>query len=349
MTVNPAALKLMRDLNKKYGDNFSLLASEVTEVPGRLKTGSVTFDYILGGGLRVNTWHEFIGEPSHGKTFAAMKVVAKNQEIDPDFTTIWIAAEDFDIEWAEQCGVQMDRVLLIETVIMEQAYDAVYKAMEDRAADLIVIDSYPALVPQQENDKSSGEMSPGRGALLTNQFYRRVGKVMKRPLKEHERPCTAIMINQWREMIGVMHGDPRTTPGGKGKNFAYVTRTEIKRDEWIDVGSGTNKKRVGQSIRMRTIKNKTAPQQRVAYFDMYFEEGGALPPGSIDFGKELVALCMAEGIIERRGAWYFHDGVQLGQGADAVIELVRNDSDLFEKLENLALSNAPSPEPLEST
>lgn len=345
--INPEALKVMQKLNKKYGKSFSMTASDVTEMPIMYKTGSTTFNYILGGGLRSNCWHEFIGDESQGKTFLALKTVAKCQELDPDFTTVWVAAEDFDIEWATQCGVDMDRVILIETVIMEEAYDALFDMAESHAVDMMVVDSYAALVPAQEDGKLSGEMSPGRGALLTNQFFRKIGKVMKRSLIEHERPIVGIMINQWREKIGVMHGDPRTTPGGKGKNFAYVTRTEIKRDEWIEIGSGTNKARVGQSIRMRTIKNKSAPVQKVAYFDMYFDNGGECSKGSIDFGKEIVALCMVEGHIERRGAWYYY-GDQQWQGSDAVVQAVREDVDLREELEQLALNSAPVPEASEN-
>lgn len=344
--INPAAIKVMEKLNKKYGDSFTMVASSVTELPTRVKTGSVTFNYILGGGLRSNCWHEFIGEPSHGKSFLAMKTIAVNQELDPEFTAVWVAAEDFDIEWAIECGVDMDRVILIETVIMEDAYNALYEYAEAHAVDMMVVDSYAALVPAQEEGKASGEMSPGRGALLTNQFFRKIGKVMKRSLIEHERPIVGIMINQWRYKIGVMHGDPRTTPGGVGKDFAYVTRTEIKRDEWIEIGPASSKKRIGQSVRLRTLKNKSAPQQQVAYFDMYFDQGGNCPKGSIDFGKELVALCIVEGHIERRGAWYYYGGQQW-QGVDAVIQAVREDIDLREELEQLALSNAPVPEPTE--
>ena len=260
---------------------------------------------------------------------------------------MWVAAEDFDIEWATQCGVDMDRVILIETVIMEEAYDALFDMAESHAVDMMVVDSYAALVPAQEDGKLSGEMSPGRGALLTNQFFRKIGKVMKRSLIEHERPIVGIMINQWREKIGVMHGDPRTTPGGKGKNFAYVTRTEIKRDEWIEIGPASKKARVGQSIRMRTLKNKSAPVQKVAYFDMYFDHGGNCPKGGIDFGKEIVALCIVEGHIKQSSSWYSFNGQQW-QGVDAVVQAVREDMDLREELERLALSNAIVPEALEN-
>jgi recombination protein RecA len=181
-------------------------------------------------------------------------------------------------------------------------------------------------------DKEMAEATVGRGALLTNKFFRKVGTAMRRSLVEQERPILGIVINQYRMKIGVMHGDPRTTPGGEGKNYAFFTRCEVKRDEWIEIGSGNNKTRVGQRIKVRTIKNKTAPPQRVAFFDMYFEEGGECGPGEIDFAKEVVALAVAKEVLQRRGGWYYF-GERKWQGLDAVIESIREEVDLKEEMQ----------------
>jgi recombination protein RecA len=214
---------------------------------------------------------------------------------------------------------------------MEEAFDAVIAFAESKAVDAIVVDSLPALVPTPEADRTMEEMTIGRGALLINKFFRKVGAAMKRSLVEEERPVLGIIINQWRYKIGVMHGDPRTTPGGVGKDYAFFVRCEVKRDEWIEIGSGQNKKRVGQSVRIRTLKNKSAPPQRVAYVDYYFDDGGDIPVGSYDTAKEIVSMCNVFDILDRKGAWYYY-GDRKWQGLEAVLESVREEIDLAEEL-----------------
>jgi recombination protein RecA len=142
--------------------------------------------------------------------------------------------------------------------------------------------------------------------------------------------------------IGVMHGDPRTTPGGEGKNYAFFTRCEIRRDEWIETGSGNNKVRLGQRIKVRTLKNKTAPPQRVAYFDFYFAEGGDCLPGEYDFAKEVASLAVVKGIIERKGGWYYY-GERKWQGIEPVIASIREEIELKEELEKKVLTTSDMP------
>jgi len=344
--INPDAKSVIAALNKKMGGNVAVVASSITQHGGRVPTGSVTFDYILGGGWPANQWHELVGEPSHGKSFLALKTIAENQHRDPEWTAVWVAAEPWVPSWAEKCGVDPERVIVIETTVMEEAYDSCIAFAESKAIDCIVIDSLPALTPSPEVAKSMDEMTVGRGALLTNKFFRKVGAAMQRSLTESERPIIGIMINQWRFKIGVMHGDPRTTPGGVGKDFAYFTRTEVKRDDWIDIGPSGNKKRIGQRIRMRTLKNKSAPPHRVAYVDMYFDDGGECAPGEYDFAKEIASLCVVKEIITRKGAWYYFKDDKWN-GMDAVVNAIREMVDLREELEHLALTTVDAPRPLE--
>lgn len=342
--INPEAKSVIAALNKKMGGNVAVIASSITQHGGRVPTGSVTFDYILGGGWPANQWHELVGEPSHGKSFLALKTIAENQFRDPEWTAVWVAAEPWVPTWAEKCGVDPARVIVIETTVMEEAYDACIAFAESKAIDCIVIDSLPALTPSPEVAKSMDEMTIGRGALLTNKFFRKVGAAMQRSLTESERPIIGIMINQWRFKIGVMHGDPRTTPGGVGKDFAYFTRTEVKRDDWVEIGPSGNKKRIGQRIRMRTLKNKSAPPHRVAYVDMYFDEGGECAPGDYDFAKEIASLCIVKEIITRKGAWYYFKDDKWN-GMDAVVQGIREMVDLREELEHLALTTVDVPRP----
>ena len=341
--MNDEAKKIIALLNKKFGDNVVVLASDIrSDLIPRISSGSTTLDYVLGGGFPGNQWNELIGEPSHGKTALALKTIAANQSLNPEHTTVWVAAEQWVPEYAAMCGVDTTRVIVIETSIMEEAYQAVIQFAESKSVDAIVIDSLPALSPAPEMEKDMSEATVGRGALLTNKFFRVVGTAMKRSLIEDERPVLGLIINQYRMKIGVKHGDPRTTPGGEGKNYAFFTRCEVKRDEWIEIGSGNNKVRVGQRIKVRTLKNKTAPPQRIAYFDFYFAEGGDCAPGEFDFAKEVASLAVVKGIIERKGGWYYY-GERKWQGIEPVIASIREEVDLKEVIQKLVLESSDIP------
>jgi recombination protein RecA len=342
MTINAEAKKIMLALNKKFGENVIVIGEDIRAgLISKITTGSTTFDYILGGGFPANQWNELIGEASHGKTAIALKCIAANQEVNPEHTTVWVAAEQWVPEYAEMCGVDTSRVIVIETNIMEEAYQAVIEFAKSKAVDAIVIDSLPALVPQPEMDKNMDEMTVGRGALLTNKFFRVVGDAMKRSLIEDERPVLGLIINQYRMKIGVMHGDPRTTPGGEGKNYAFFTRSEVRRDEWIEAGSGVNKQRVGQRIKIRTIKNKVAPPQRVAYIDYYFADHSIYSAGDYDFAKEIAAMVIVKEIVDRKGGWIYY-GDRKWNGQEAFVASIREEVDFMEELRDKVLSTPDS-------
>jgi len=340
--INPDALKVLAQLNKKFGENTVVIGANIrADLISRVTTGSTTFDYVLGGGFPANQWNELIGEASHGKTAIALKTIAANQALDPEYITVWVAAEQWVPEYAEMCGVDASRVIVIETNIMEEAYDAVLAFAESKSVDAIVIDSLPALVPGPENEKNMDEMTVGRGALITNKFFRKAGAAMKRSLVEDERPILGIVINQYRMKIGVMHGDPRTTPGGEGKNYAFFTRAEVRRDEWIEAGTGTNKVRVGQRIKIRVIKNKTAPPQQIAYIDYYFSDHSIYLAGEYDTAKEVVAMSIVKEIVDRRGGWIYY-GERKWNGQEAFVNSLREDVDLYEELRDKVLKTPTS-------
>ena len=330
--MTPELALVIKDINKKHGDETVFMAGDIQGPLPRFESGSLGLDMILGGGWPGNTWNELIGESSHGKTAVALKTIAANQAANPEFTAVWVAAEEFVPEYAAMCGVDLDRVVLVETNIMEHAFDAVLKFAESKAVDAVVIDSLPALVPLPEDEKDMDQMTVGKGALLTNKFFRKTTSTMKRSLLEEDRAILGIVINQFRMKIGVMHGDPRTTPGGVGKDYSYFSRVEVKRDGWIEIGKGDNKQRVGQSIRLRTVKNKTAPPQQTSYVDFYFADAApTFRAGEYDFGRELVNLAHHYDILERAGSWFSFAG-QRWQGADAVVLAVREDLDLREEM-----------------
>lgn len=331
-------LKVLNAINKKMGADTVVLGSDIIDVADRFTTGSVAVDVSLGGGWPANQWHEVIGEASNGKTALALKTIAANQKRDPNFTTVWVAAEEWVPGYAELCGVDTSRVYVVSTNIMEMAYEAVIEFTESKAVDCIVIDSLPALVPSSEDEKQMEESTVGRTALLTNKFFRKVGKASKRSLTEAERPFIGIVINQWRSKIGVMYGDPRTTPGGLGKDYAFFTRMEVRRDEWIEAGTGQDKRRIGQSIKVRIIKNKSAPPSQTATVDFYFASGGDIPAGEFDFAKEIVAMGIINKVIVRAGAYYRYAGRQW-QGSDAMLNSIREEVDLKETLERDVLDS----------
>jgi len=341
-TINPELLKVINKINKKFGEDTIIRGEDIIDVHGRMTTGSLSFDVALGGGWPVNQWHELIGEESNGKTAVALKTVAANQERDPEFTTVWVAAEEWVPSYAEMCGVDLSRVFVISTNVMEQAYEAVIEIVESKSVDCVVIDSLPALIPSAEDEKEMDEATVGRGALLTNKFFRKIGKASKRSLTEAERPFIGLMINQWRDRVGVMYGDPRTTPGGKGKNYAYFTRVEVKRDDWIEAGTGKEAYRVGQTIKVKTLKNKSAPPSQTAFMDFYFGSGGIVDRGQYDFAKEIVAMGIINKVITRAGAYYRYtiNGEQRQwQGADALLASIREELDLKEALERDVLDS----------
>jgi recombination protein RecA len=289
---------------------------------------------MTGGGWPVNQWSEIIGEESSGKTALAYKTIAANQEINPDWIAMWVAAEEFVPEYAKAIGVDLSRLWVVETNVMEQAYDLVNRALENRAVDCIVIDSLPALVPGDEAEKAMEEFTMGLGARLTGKFFRKSSKSQKRSMIVEDRACTGLMINQWRDKIGVLYGDPRTTPGGKAKNYHYFIRMEVKRDEWIKEKDEI----VGQTMRARTLKNKTYRPQQVALVDFYFAECNGFKMGQFDTIKDIVNICISIDVITRAGAYYSY-GDQKWQGKDALVLAVREDLDMQKELREKAVNH----------
>jgi recombination protein RecA len=323
----------MASVNKKYGDEVIVKGSRVQAELSRITTGTLAYDLMTGGGWPVNQWSEIIGEESSGKTALAYKTIAANQEINPDWIAMWVAAEEFVPEYAKAIGVDLSRLWVVETNVMEQAYDLVNRALENRAVDCIVIDSLPALVPGDEAEKAMEEFTMGLGARLTGKFFRKSSKSQKRSMIVEDRACTGLMINQWRDKIGVLYGDPRTTPGGKAKNYHYFIRMEVKRDEWIKEKDEI----VGQTMRARTLKNKTYRPQQIALVDFYFADCNGFKMGQFDTVKDIVNICISIDVITRAGAYYSY-GDQKWQGKDALVMAVREDLDMQKELREKAVN-----------
>ena len=327
MTDHETLEEIVKSVNKKFGEDVIVQGSRIAEALPRITTGILAFDLMLGGGWPVNQWSEIVGDESSGKTAVAYKTIAANQAINPEWVALWVAAEEYVPEYAEAIGVDLDRMWVVESNIMEHSYDLIIRAMDNRAVDCVVLDSLPALVPGDEYERQMSEFTVGLGARLTGKFFRKAAKAQRRSLTQEERGCTGLIINQWREKIGVMWGDNRTTPGGKAKNFHYFTRVEVKKDEWLKDG----KQAVGQTIKGRTIKNKTYRPQQQAVVDFYFADVNGFPSGSFDTVKDVVNIAIACDLVTRAGAFYSY-GDQKWQGKDKLLAGVREDLDLQKDL-----------------
>ncbi len=332
---------LIEKVNKRHGYEILSYADRLRTFQ-RATTGSLSFDLAFGGGWPLNTWNEIIGLESHGKTVMALKTIAANQALNPDYQTLWVASEDFNGEWARTLGVDTSRVVIAGTNVMEDAYTIMIEGLDSKEFDALVLDSYPALTPTSEAESAMDEWTMGLGARLTNKLMRVSPKSQRRV--EGERDCLAIIINQWRDRIGVTYGDPRTTPGGKGKNFSFFTRVEVVRDEWLN---GPNKVKVGQVIKIRLMKNKTAPPLRVAVTDFYFDNHFPFVAGDYDTVSEVWNIATTYDIVTRKGAWFYY-GDQRWNGKDAVLQSLREDlglrSELDSKVRKMAMHGSPEPE-----
>lgn len=334
--MDPKLSAIVKKINDKHGDGTVVLGSEISWDLPRCSTGSVSLDMALGGGWPMNQWSEIVGDESSGKTLIAMKTVAANQAQDGQWMTVWFDAEHtYDPVWAARLGVDSERVLVIPEQGMERVYQMAIDFLASREVDCVVIDSLPALVPEREDDASMEDFQVGLGAFLTGKFFRKQGSATKRSLADKERPVLGLMINQYREKIGVMYGDPRTTPGGKGKNFFYVTRVEVRRDEWIEEKVSGETKRFGQTIKARVMKNKTAVPHKVAMMDFYFDDLPPFKAGEFDSGKEVVNIAILRSIITRGKTGtssFYRYGEQGWRGREALYKALRDDSKLMEAL-----------------
>lgn len=343
------AAALMATINKKFGPGSVIVASQMPPVP-RFPSGSLGLDLILGGGWPGNQWNEIIGTESSGKTSIVHKTIAANQQQNPEFTTLWVAAEGYDHQWAHTLGVDTGRVMVLDTNAMEDAYTAMLQAAESRAVDAIVLDSYPALVAEAEEEKEMDEWTISAGARVTGKFFRKAGKPTKRSLLGDERPLLGIVINQFRDKVGAFspRGTPRTTPGGNAKNYAYYTRLEVSRTEWLDEKrppKGTA--RIGQTIKLKTLKNKTASPEQVASVDFYFSDSmrSGFRSGDYDSGTEIARLAVFYDVVSTTGNGHISHADRRWHGLEKFAASCREEVDLAEQLCTAVMLSAFGKEP----
>lgn len=345
---------IANSLNKQYGKEYGrngIVAVSADEIiiPKRFTTGSLSLDVILGGGFPGNLWTEIRGKESAGKTSLMFKSIAANQRLDPNFHAFWVAAEWFNPDQAKALGVDTSRVTVVQTAQMEFALQAMLDAAQSQEVDMIVLDSLPALSPDEEVGKAMDEFTTALGARLMNKWVRKAGHVSNRSMDGTERPFTGIIINQYRDKMGSPARPgmiPQTTPGGHGKDYFYHVILKLAREDWItEKRNGFGDVKVGQTIKATTEKNKTAPPQQAVSIDFYMRNAplSGFKRGEFDSAKDYMTMAILFGVVNKKGAWYYFKE-EKWHGKDELLAALREDISLREEIAELVLSVASTPE-----
>jgi recombination protein RecA len=313
------ALQLTLDkLEKSYGKGTIMKLGDTAIEPIEvIPTGSLGLDIALGvGGLPKGRVVEIYGPESSGKTTLAIHAIAESQK--RGGIAAFIDAEHaFDRFYAKKLGVDVENLLISQPDNGEQALEIADNLIRSGAIDILVIDSVAALVPKSEIEGEMGDSKMGLQARLMSQALRKLtGTISKTG-------CCCIFINQLREKIGVMFGNPETTTGGNALKFYASVRLDVRRISQIKDSDEVS----GNRVKVKIVKNKVAPPFRVAEFDIMFGEG-------ISKAGEIIDLGVEHNIIKKAGSWFSYGETRLGQGRDAVKALILDNPELMDELEN---------------
>jgi recombination protein RecA len=313
------ALQLTIDkLEKTYGKGTVMKLSDekVMDVPS-ISTGSLGLDIALGvGGIPKGRVIEIYGPESSGKTTLSMHCIAEAQK--KGGLAAFIDAEHaFDKVYAEKLGIDTENLLISQPDNGEQALEIAEHLIRSGAIDIIVIDSVAALVPKGELEGEMGDSKMGLQARLMSQALRKLTGAINKT------GCACIFINQLREKIGVMFGNPETTTGGNALKFYASVRLDIRRIGQIKEGPDNI---IGNRTRVKVVKNKVAPPFKVVEFDIMYGQGVSKVGEIIDLGVEL-------NIVNKAGSWFSYENTKLGQGRDAVKKLLEDNPELMEEIE----------------
>jgi recombination protein RecA len=308
----------LEKLDKAYGKGTVMRLSDtkVLDIPV-ISTGSLGLDLALGvGGLPRGRVVEIYGPESSGKTTLSMHCIAEAQK--RGGLAAFIDAEHaFDRVYAEKLGIDISNLLISQPDNGEQALEIAEHLISSGAVDIIVIDSVAALVPRAELEGEMGDSKMGLQARLMSQALRKLTGVINKT------GCCCIFINQLREKIGVMFGNPETTTGGNALKYYASVRLDIRRIGQIKESADAI---LGNRTRVKVVKNKVAPPFKVVEFDIMYGEG-------ISKVGEIIDLAVELDIVKKSGSWFSYDGNRLGQGRDAVKGIIKDNPELMEELE----------------
>ena len=313
------ALQVIIDkIDKTYGKGTIMkMGDQAVEQMEVISSGSVTLDIALGvQGFPKGRIIEIYGPESSGKTTLAIHAIAQSQKTG-GIAAIIDAEHAFDRYYAEKLGVDVENLLISQPDNGEQALEIADNLIRSGAIDIIVLDSVAALTPKSEIEGEMGDSKMGLQARLMSQALRKLTATISRT------GCTCIFINQLREKIGVMFGNPETTTGGNALKFYASIRLDIRRIGQIKDGEVV----VGNRTRVKVVKNKVAPPFRTAEFDIIYGEG-------ISRIGELIDLGVEQNVVKKSGSWFSFEDTKLGQGREAVKQLLSDNPELAEQIES---------------
>ena len=313
----------IKQLEKQYGKGTVMKLGQAPALNVEaISTGSITLDCALGiGGVPRGRIVEIFGPESSGKTTVALHIIASARKAGGEAAFIDVE-HALDPVYAKALGVDIDSLLVSQPDTGEQALEITEALVRSGAIDVIVVDSVAAMVPKAEIEGLMGDTHVGLQARLMSQALRKLtGAISKTN-------CVAVFINQLREKVGVMYGNPEVTPGGRALKFYSSVRLDVRKQEQLKSGGEV----IGNHTKVKVVKNKVAPPFKEAEFDIMYGEG-------ISRVGEILDLAVKLDIVEKSGAWFSYKGERLGQGRDNVKELISKNPALLDELDGLIRQN----------
>lgn len=309
---------VMKDIEKEYGKGAIMkLGDRPTTDVEPIPSGSLLLDQALGiGGYPKGRVIEIFGPESSGKTTLALHAVAEVQK--KGGRAAYIDAENaIDPVYARNLGVNIDELILSQPDSGEQGLNIMLMLIASGAVDLVIVDSVAALTPQVELDGEMGDLQVGAQARMMSKAMRKLAGLM------NHNDCTAIFINQLREKVGVMYGNPETTPGGRALKFYASVRIDIRKGDVLKNGTEV----VGNKVKVKIVKNKVAPPFKTVMLEIMYGKG-------LSYISELIDLCVEANILKKAGAWYSYEGEKVGQGKEAAKQYILDHPEFKQELED---------------